>query len=158
MSEASGDPDTRPADEEHLFRLFNEIGIIDQLASAAFERVLPHGLTRAQFAVLNHCVRMGDNKTPAQLAAILQVTRGTMTSTLARLETKDFIMFEADAADGRSKRVRLTRKGRTAREACIRAAFPFLARAAQAIPRDMVERLLPQVGIIRSWLDANRLD
>lgn len=145
-----------PTDEQLLFRLLNEIGIIDQLSSAAFERVLPHGLTRAQFTVLNHCVRMGDNKTPAQLADILQVTRGTMTGTLARLEEKGFIQLEPDAVDGRSKRVLLTKKGRAAREESVHAAFPLLSRARSAIPRDMVERLLPQIEIIRGWLDRNR--
>jgi DNA-binding MarR family transcriptional regulator len=158
LSDPAGKPPAEPSHAQLLFRLFNEIGIIDQLTGAAFGRLLPHGLTRAQFAVLNHCVRMGDNKTPAQLAAILQVTRGTMTSTLARLEEKGFVAFDPDAADGRSKRVVLTRKGRAAREASIHAALPFLAEAAGAIPRDMVERLLPQMEIIRAWLDRNRLD
>jgi DNA-binding MarR family transcriptional regulator len=117
---------------------------------------LPHGLTRAQFTVLNHCVRMGDNKTPAQLADILQVTRGTMTSTLARLEEKGFIRVEPDEVDGRSKRVLLTRKGRAAREESIRAALPLLSEARVAIPRDMVERMLPHIEVIRAWFDQNR--
>jgi DNA-binding MarR family transcriptional regulator len=148
----------KPTHEQLLFRLLNEIGIIDQLAATAFERLLPHGLTRAQFTVLNHCVRMGDNKTPAQLADILQVTRGTMTSTLARLEEKGFIRIEPDAIDGRSKRVLLTRKGRAAREESIRVALPLLSEASDAIPREMVERLLPQIEIIRAWFDQNRLE
>ncbi|MEQ9315924.1 MAG: MarR family transcriptional regulator, partial [Henriciella sp.] len=98
--------------EATLFRLFNEIGIISQLGSTAFERVLPHGLTQAQFTLLNHCVRLGDNKTPAYLAAAFQVTRGTLTSTLQRLEQKGFIRLAPDDQDGRSKRVLLTDAGR----------------------------------------------
>lgn len=148
----------KPSHEQLLFRLLTEIGIINQLAETAFERVLPHGLTRAQFTVLNHSVRMGDNRTPAQLAAILQVTRGTMTSTLARLEEKGFIRLEPDAVDGRSKRVLLTHTGRAAREESMRAAFPFLERATGAIPRDLVERMLPQIELVRAWLDQNRLE
>ena len=148
----------KPTHEQLLFRLLNEIGIVNQLAAAAFERLLPHGLTRAQFTVLNHCVRLGDNKTPAQLAARFQVTRGTMTSTLARLEEKGFIRIDPDPVDGRSKRVLLTRKGRAAREDSIRVALPLLSEATDAIPREMVERLLPQIEIIRAWFDQNRLD
>lgn len=148
----------KPTHEQLLFRLLNEIGIVNQLAAAAFERLLPHGLTRAQFTVLNHCVRLGDNKTPAQLAARFQVTRGTMTSTLARLEEKGFIRIEPDPVDGRSKRVLLTRKGRAAREEAIRVALPLLSQATDAIPREMVERLLPQIETIRAWFDQNRLD
>ena len=153
------DPEVdKPSHEQLLFRLLTEIGIINQLAETAFERVLPHGLTRAQFTVLNHSVRMGDNKTPAQLAAVLQVTRGTMTSTLARLEEKGFIRLEPDAVDGRSKRVLLTHTGRAAREESMRAAFPFLEQATGAIPRDLVELMLPQIERVRTWLDQNRLE
>lgn len=147
-----------PTHEQLLFRLLNEIGIVNQLASTAFSRLLPHGLTLAQFSLLNHCVRMGDNKTPAQLADIFQVTRGTMTSTLAKLEEKGFIRLAPDEIDGRSKRVLLTQKGRAAREESILAALPLLAEATGAIPREVAERMLPQIEIVRAWLDKNRLE
>jgi len=149
--------DRRASDEDLLFRLFNEIGIIDQLASAAFERVLPKGLTPAQFAILNHCVRVGDDKTPAQLADILQVTRATLTSTLGRLEAKGFVRLVPDENDGRSKRVLLTRAGRDARRESIRAARPLLSRARAAAPRRAVEELLPRLEELRTWLDRNRI-
>lgn len=144
------------SDEELLFRFFNEIGIIHQLASAAFQRVLPHGLTGAQFAVLNHCVRMGDNKTPAQLADILQVTRGTMTSTISRLESKGFVRMVPDEVDGRSKRVLLTPRGRSVREEAIRASWPLLARVKTVLPRGETEKQLPALEAVRNWLDQNR--
>lgn len=153
--------DSRPtssdtSDEELLFRFFTEIGIIHQLASTAFQRILPHGLTGAQFTVLHHCVRMGDGKTPAQLADILQVTRGTLSSTLARLESKGFIRLVPDAVDGRSKRVRLTAAGRKAREESIKAAWPLLARVKTGLPRRDVERQLPALERLRGWLDRDR--
>jgi DNA-binding MarR family transcriptional regulator len=144
------------SDEELLFRYFVEIGIIHQLVSTAFQNVLPHGLTGAQFTVLNHCVRMGDNKTPAELAEILQVTRGTLSSTLARLESKKFILLSPDSADGRSKRVRLTSAGRAAREESIRAAWPLIADAKAALPRKIAARDLPRLEALRTWLDQNR--
>lgn len=144
------------ADEELLFRFFLEIGIIHQLASTAFQRVLPHGLTGAQFTVLNHCVRVGDGETPAQLAGILQVTRGTLSSTLARLERKRFIRMVPDALDGRSKRVMLTAAGRKAREEAIKAAMPLLAKVKTALPRRDAERYLPMLEALRGWLDRNR--
>ncbi len=144
------------SDEEVLFRFFTEIGIIHQLTSTAFQRILPHGLTGAQFTVLNHCVRMGDDKTPAQLADILQVTRGTLSSTLARLESKRFIRLVPDAVDGRSKRVLLTTAGRKAQEASIEAAWPLLGRVKTALPRREVERQLPALEALRGWLDKDR--
>ena len=143
--------------EQLLFQLLNEIGIIQQLASTAFGRLLPHGLTVAQFTLLNHCVRMGEGKTPAQLADILQVTRGTMTSTLARLEKKRFIRVAPDPIDGRAKRVFLTDEGRTAREDAVKAAVPFLSEAKAAVSHDRVTGLLPELRVLRAWLDQNRL-
>lgn len=142
--------------EALLFRIFNEIGIIDQLTGTAFERVLPHGLTRAQFTVLNHCVRLGDNQTPGELATAFQITRGTLTGTLARLEAKGFITLVADARDGRSKRVLLTATGRAAREASIAAAWPLLGQSLAALEPPEFHQLLPLLEKLRVWLDANR--
>lgn len=143
-------------DEAQLFRLFNEIGIIDQLTGTAFERVLPHELTRAQFTVLNHCVRLGDNRTPSELASAFQITRGTLTSTLARLEAKGFIALVADNRDGRSKRVLLTPEGRAAQEACVAAAWPLLGQTLAALEPGEFHQLLPLLEKLRVWLDTNR--
>lgn len=139
-----------------LFAVFAEIGVIHQLTSAAFQRVLPHDLTQAQFTVLNHCVRLGDNRTPAELAAAFQVTRATLTSTLQRLEAKGFIRMARDPRDGRSKRVLLTPSGRSAREEAIAAAAPLLARAEEAFAPQEVASLLPRLIALRVWLDQNR--
>lgn len=144
------------ADERQLFALLNEIAIVNQLASTEFARVLPHGLTQAQFAVLNHCVRTTDGKTPGDLARILQVTRGTMTGTLARLEEKGFVRVVPDAADGRAKRVHLTAKGRAARDAGIEASVPLLRRlAGEFSPRD-ARQLMPALLRLRDILDRLR--
>ena len=40
--------DPTPAPTDLVFRVFNEIGIIAQLAGNAFERVMPDGMTLAQ--------------------------------------------------------------------------------------------------------------
>jgi hypothetical protein len=40
----------------------------------------------------------------------------------------------------------------------VRVALPFLSEATSIITRDMVERILPQIELIRAWLDQNRLD
>jgi len=138
------------------FQAINEIGIINQLTTAEFTKVMPHGLTLAQFTVLNHCVRMGDNRTPADLAAAFQVTRGTLTSTLKRLETKDFITLAPDPEDGRSKRVLLTAKGRKARENAIAATEPLLLVMVEALPSSLLNELMPRLQELRKYLDENR--
>ncbi|MEQ8558234.1 MAG: MarR family winged helix-turn-helix transcriptional regulator [Henriciella sp.] len=156
MSEPSDQNTVTPSDAALFFQLFNEIGIISQLASSSFEKALLHGLTQAQFNVLNHCVRLGDDKTPAHLAAAFQVTRGTMTSTLARLEAKSFIKVEPDPNDGRSKRVFLTAAGRAARADSLAAAAPLLSRVAIEFSREEAEDLLGPLQALRQWLDAER--
>ena len=94
-----------------FFKVFNEIGIIHQLGSTAFEKTLPDGLKISQFSVLNHFVRLGDDSTPLQLANAFQVTKGAMTNTLKRLLDRELITIRPDPKDGRRKRVFITEKG-----------------------------------------------
>jgi DNA-binding MarR family transcriptional regulator len=138
------------------FQLFNEIGIIAQLSANRFERVLPHGMTLAQFSLLNHCVRLGDGWTPARLAAAFQVTRGTMTSTLQKLEAKGFIRVDPDADDARSKRVFLTPSGKQARDASLKALAPELAQLPEGFPPELAAEILPALERLRIWLDTHR--
>lgn len=142
--------------EFRVFTLFNEIGIIEQLTRTAFERVLPEGLTQAQFTVLNHCVRLGDGRTPADIASALQVTRATMTSTLKKLETKSLIRILPDEHDGRSKRVFLTEIGRQVREKAIADVLPVLSRLDCVVSEEDLAVLLPRLTHLRQWLDNNR--
>lgn len=146
----------KPDEAALYFRLFNEIGIIAQLSASRFQRVLPHDLTVAQFSLLNHCVRLGDGWTPARLAAAFQVTRGTMTSTLGRLELKGFIRIDPDTEDARSKRVFLTRSGRAAREEALKALTPDLADLPAGFTPAETAAILPALEKLRIWLDTHR--
>jgi DNA-binding MarR family transcriptional regulator len=138
------------------FQLFNEIGIIAQLSAARFQKVMPHGLTMAQFGLLNHCVRLGDGWTPARLAAAFQVTRGTMTNTLQKLEGKGFIRLAPDDDDARSKRVFLAPAGRAARDLALKALAPSLADLPGGFPPDIADEILPALQKLRVWLDTHR--
>jgi DNA-binding MarR family transcriptional regulator len=138
------------------FQLFNEIGIIAQLSGNRFQRVLPQGLTVAQFSLLNHCVRLGDGWTPARLAAAFQVTKGTMTNTLQKLAAKGFIRVDPDPDDARSKRVFLTPAGKQAREASLKALVPELAQLPAGFPPALAAEILPSLERLRIWLDTNR--
>lgn len=142
--------------EFRVFTLFNEIGIIEQLTRTAFERVLPDGLTQAQFTVLNHCVRLGDGRTPAAIAEALQVTRATMTSTLKKLEAKALVSIVPDEHDGRSKRVFLTEAGRHVRGQAIADVLPVLSRLEGVVSEEDLAELLPRLLHLRQWLDNNR--
>lgn len=144
----SGDP--------KLFTFFNEIGIIEQLSRSAFERVMPRGMTAPQFSVLNHFVRLGGPKTPAQLASAFQVSRATMTNTLKRLEEAHLIHTTRDPADGRSKKVDITSAGRDMREHVIAAIMPQLSTLTQRIDVAALMEIIPTLQAVRAEMDDSR--
>ena len=76
------------------FRLLNEVGIIDQLAQHRAAQLLAPELNMPQFIVLNHLVRRGSNATQIELAQTMQVTKGAMSNTVARLLDKGCITVQ----------------------------------------------------------------
>ena len=139
------------------FELFNEIGIINQLATTMFERVLPKGMTQAQFTVLNHFVRLGhQERSPAQLAFAFQVTRPTMTSTLSRMERAGLILVRADPRDGRGNLVSLTEKGHAMRETCLAAASTLFPILDGLISRNEFDAMMTPLTRLRKALDEMR--
>ncbi|MCE2842184.1 MAG: MarR family winged helix-turn-helix transcriptional regulator [Novosphingobium sp.] len=144
-------------DDPLAFQLFTEIGIIDQLGGAAFERALPAGLTRAQFGVLQHLSRRArPSQSPGTIAAAMQVSRATMTSTLGRLAKRGLVAIEDDPADGRGKQVRLTDAGETLRQACIAAVLPLLPLVGQALTAAEQDQMLGLLRKLREVLDTAR--
>ncbi len=139
-----------------LFRFFNEVGIIEQLARAKFESVLPDGLKISQFSVLNHLVRLGGDWSPARLANAFQVTRGAMTNTLQRLESRGLVNVASDPGDGRGKLVSLTASGREMRDHCIRNTRPFLENLEAEFGQKCFINALPLLEEVRKYLDQNR--
>lgn len=147
-----------PATDPLGFLVLNEIGIIEQLARNGFEAVMPHGMRLAQFTFLNHLVRMGDGRNPAEIADALQLARGAVTNTLQRLEARDFVRTKPDPGDRRGKRVFLTAAGRRAREDAVVAVAPLVAELEAAIGRESFGALLPHLQRVRAWLDRRRED
>jgi DNA-binding MarR family transcriptional regulator len=138
------------------FRMFNEIGIISQLSSNRLERVLPAGMSIAQFSLLNHFVRLGGAWAPSRLARAFQVTKGAMTNTLQRLEAQGLIRIAADPDDARGKLVEITEAGRRMREKCIRATGTAMGDIVKLVPSDDVGAVLPFLEHLRKTLDENR--
>jgi DNA-binding MarR family transcriptional regulator len=120
-------PDTSPDNDPVAFRVMNEIGIISQLGATLFERVMPNGMTIAQFSVLNRFIKIEGPSSPLELARAFQVTKGTMSSTLQRLEANGWVSVRPDPADGRAKSVTITASGRRARARALEALQPVVA-------------------------------
>lgn len=140
----------------HLFEFFNEIGIISQLASAFFSKHLPDGIHMSHFSILNHLVRLGDRRTPVQIAQAFQVTKATMTHSLTVLEKHGLIAIEPNPGDGRSKLVLLTPEGRAFRERAIAAVGPAFEPIAAQLDAESLLSMMPGLRKVRQVLDDSR--
>ena len=139
-----------------IFGFFNEIGIVSQLGSALFTRLMPGGLHLSHFIVLNHLVRLGDGRTPVQIANALQVTKATMTHTVTVLTRHGFVEVVPNPDDGRSKLVRLTEAGRAFRDDAIARLAPALGFVADSLSVEEIGAVLPVLEKVRKLLDAER--
>ncbi|VAV87741.1 hypothetical protein MNBD_ALPHA04-1210 [hydrothermal vent metagenome] len=139
------------------FEIFNEIGIINQLTGAAFAAVLPKGMTIAQFTVLNHFARRNiDTQSPASLASAFQVTRPTMTSTLARMQKAGLVTIKSNPDDGRAKLVSVTAAGEKMRADCLARLTGPITQANNVLPKEILVQLLPLLQEVRAELDKLR--
>lgn len=146
----------KQAQDPLLFRFLNEIGIIEQLTRAKVESVLPDGLKMSQFIVLNHLVRLGGEWSPARLANAFQVTKGAITNTLQRLESRGLVKVTSDPRDGRGKLVSLTATGRRMRQQCIQRVEPLLVELDAKFPEKRVASALSLLQEVREYLDQHR--
>lgn len=138
------------------FRLLNEVGIIAQLSRTMLEAAMPDGMVYPHFVVLNHLVRLGDGRTPLDLARAFQVPKTSMTHTLAGLERAGYVVVRPNPEDGRSKLVRITDEGRRFRDAVIERLGPDLEHLASLFPPERAAALLPDLEALRIVLDRSR--
>jgi DNA-binding MarR family transcriptional regulator len=139
------------------FEVFTEIAIINQLSTAMLQSVMPKGLTQAQFTVLSHFVRRDlKDQWSANLASALQVTRPTMTSTLARMERDGLVHIVPDPKDGRAKLVSITARGRSTFVDTVAAADPLIPMIRGIATDSELISILPVLKSMRIRLDELR--
>ena len=134
--------------------LFGELFMADQLARNRISKALPKGMELSHFSVLNHLARIGDERTPAQLARAFHVTRGAMTNTLSRLEWAGHIHIRPDWDDARQKFVAISPAGRAARDAAVAAVVPMISDVVSALGADKVRTLLPVLRELRVRMEG----
>ena len=134
--------------------LFGELFMADQLARNRVSKALPKGMELSHFSVLNHLARLGDERTPAQLARAFHVTRGAMTNTLTQLEWAGHIHIRPDWDDARQKFVAISPSGRAARDAAVAAVVPMIGDVVQALGADKVRAVLPILREMRQKLEG----
>lgn len=140
-------------DEDLTVTLFGELLVADQLARNRIGRVLPKGMQLSHFVVLNHLARLGEERTPAQLARAFHVTRGAMTNTLSRLEWAGHVHIRPDWDDARQKFVAISPAGRAARDAAVQAVAPLLVDLVREMGGDKVRAAIPVLREIRTRLE-----
>jgi DNA-binding MarR family transcriptional regulator len=134
--------------------LFGELFMADQLARNRVSKALPKGMELSHFSVLNHLARLGDERTPAQLARAFHVTRGAMTNTLTKLEWAGHIHIRPDWDDARQKFVAISPSGRAARDAAVAAVVPLIGDVVQTLGADKVRAVLPVLREMRQKLEG----
>jgi DNA-binding MarR family transcriptional regulator len=135
--------------------LFGELFMADQLARNRISKVLPKGMELSHFSVLNHLARVGDERSPAQLAKAFHVTRGAMTNTLARLEWAGHIHIRPDWDDARRKFVSISPSGRAARDAAVHAVAPLIGEVVESLGAERVRSVLPVLRELRARLEGD---
>ncbi|MEM7076451.1 MAG: MarR family winged helix-turn-helix transcriptional regulator [Pseudomonadota bacterium] len=143
-------------DVPNYFAVFNEIGIIAQLARAAMEDQLPDGMILPHFSVLNHLIRVRDGQTPLVLARAFQVPKTSMTHTLAGLGRRGLIEMRANPSDARSKCVWITVAGRRLRNQAIADLVEAFEPVATRFTKERAEAMLPELRALRKIMDAAR--
>ena len=134
--------------------LFGELFMADQLARNRISKALPKGMELSHFSVLNHLARIGDERTPAQLARAFHVTRGAMTNTLSRLEWAGHVHIRPDWDDARQKFVAISPSGRAARDSAVAAVVPMISDVVTALGADKGRTLLPVLRELRVRMEG----
>lgn len=133
--------------------LFSELLTADQLVRNRLSKVLPKGMEISHFSVLNQLARVGDERSPAQLAKSFHVTRGAMTNTLSKLEWAGHIHIRPDWDDARRKMVAISPAGRQARDAALAAISPMISELVGELGEDKVRAALPILRELRLKLE-----
>lgn len=139
--------------EDLAVTLFGELFMADQLARNRISKALPKGMELSHFSVLNHLVRLNEERTPAQLARAFHVTRGAMTNTLAKLEWAGHIHVRPDWDDARQKFVAISPSGRQARNAAVASVAPLIGEVVKSLGAERVRAVLPVLRELRLRLE-----
>ncbi len=133
---------------------FSEILSVEQLARNRLSKALPKGMEISHFSVLNHLAHIKDERTPAQLARALHVTKGAMTNTLGKLEWAGHVHIRPDWDDARRKLVAISPSGLRARDVAIAAIAPVMSDAGQNLGDERLKAALPVLRELRERLGS----
>ena len=149
---------TRPSEAQALlgWRIFNWIGIIDQLATTRATRALSElKLPMPQFIMLNHFShRPNEAKTVTSVASALQQPQPGITKTVQKLVARKFLKVDPAPGDARSKLLTVTPKGLEVHQRAIAAFVPKFAEVYSGWEDKEMEELFRLLDRLKVWMDT----
>lgn len=142
------------------WRIFNWIGIIDQLATTRASRTLGElKLPFPQFVMLNHFShRPQEAKTVTSVAAALQQPQPGVTKTVQKLIARKLIKVDPAPGDARSKLLTITPKGLELHARAVAAFVPRFADVYSGWDDAEMADLFAKLDRLKIWLDTKGRD
>ncbi len=138
------------------FAAITELNIISHLTENQLSKLLPPGVTPAQFGVINHLARLKRTETIGQIASAQQVTQPTMSSTVKKLEQQGYVKLLNSQKDGRIREVQVTRLGDELRRQIVTALNPKFGHLIKELSKTEWIELHSLLSKLRNVLDNNR--
>ena len=138
------------------WRIFNWIGIIDQLSQTRATRALAEfKLPMPQFIMLNHFShRPGEAKTVTGVASALQQPQPGVTKTIQKMVARKLLKADPAPGDGRSKLITITPRGLEMHARAIAAFVPLFADVFSGWDDAEMETLARQLDRLKVWMDS----
>jgi DNA-binding MarR family transcriptional regulator len=149
---------TRPTEAQAAlgWRIFNWIGIIDQLATTRATRTLAElKLPMPQFVMLNHFShRPGQAKTVTSIASALQQPQPGVTKTVQKMIARKLLKADPAPGDARSKLLTVTPKGIELHARAIQAFVPQFAEVYSDWSDAEMADLFAKLDRLKVWMDS----
>lgn len=149
---------TRPTEAQAAlgWRIFNWIGIIDQLATTRAAKALDElKLPFPQFVMLNHFShRPNEAKTVTGVASALQQPQPGVTKTIQKMVARKLLKADPAPGDGRSKLITITPKGLETHARAVAAFVPQFAEVFSGWDDAEMETLMRLLDRLKVWMDT----
>jgi DNA-binding MarR family transcriptional regulator len=149
---------TRPTEAQAAlgWRIFNWIGIIDQLAQTRATKALAElKLPMPQFVMLNHFShRPNEAKTVTAVANALQQPQPGISKTIQKMIARKLLKADPAPGDARSKLITITPKGIETHQRAIAAFLPRFAEVFSGWDDAEMETLARQLDRLKVWMDT----
>jgi DNA-binding MarR family transcriptional regulator len=138
------------------WRIFNWIGIIDQLSTTRASRALAElNLSMPQFVMLNHFShRPQEANTVTGVASALQQPQPGITKTVQKLIVRKYLKSDPAPDDARSKMLTITAKGLEVHARAIAAFVPLFAEVYSGWEDAEMADLFAKLDRLKIWLDS----